>query len=146
MLSSSYPLLCMCNVISQDTFGDSLSHTEPTVWFPLRIPFSLLLRESGFIYGHHNTSVCMSMSVCWSQSFCLGPQPLSQDLTKSWRKQIPASSYKFCENRQEGNSIIIFVKGKAGMCNPRDGSTPANSSTMGKVFTETHSQPLDTNL
>lgn len=111
----------MCKIpVSQVTVSDSLSHTEPTMWFPLPIiPFALLLRETGLIYDH---SICvyMFMSVCWSHSFCLNPQSLHQGLTKGQRKQILASSYKFCENRQGCDSIIILVEGEAGMCNPRE--------------------------
>lgn len=86
---------------------------------PTARPLCFASSGNGSLYMT-TVSVYMSMSVCWSQSFCLGPQSLHQGLTKGWWKQILASSYKFCENRQGGNSIIFLAEGEVGMHDPRE--------------------------
>lgn len=108
------------------------------MWFPLPIPFALLLGETGLIYDDHSICVCTSMSVYWSQSFCLGPQSLHQGLTKGRRKQILASSYKFCEEAEKRFYSYPCRRRGWHMWSQREGRIPENSSTMGKVSAKTH--------
>lgn len=98
--------------------------------------------------GLYDHSICLYVyvSVLIPEFWFRPTVILQQHLTKGQRKQPLASSYKFCENYQGGDSVIPGWRSGWHVRSQRAWRIPTNSSAMGKVSAVAHNQPLDTNL